>query len=57
MTPGRRLDSVPKKACFGSFFPGDVMETPTDYTHVDGNLVENEERKDGRGKRQNMYKF
>ena len=33
------------------------MDTPADKTHVDGNLVENQERKDGRGNRQNMDKF
>ena len=41
VTPGRRLDSVPKKACFGSFFQVMSWTHRTDYTHVDGNLVEN----------------
>ena len=46
-----------QEGMFQQFFPGDVMETPTHYTHVDENLVENLERKDERGNRQNMDKF
>ena len=33
------------------------MGNPAHYTHVDRNLVENKERKDGRGKRKNMDKL
>ena len=30
-----------QEGMFRQLFPGDVMDTPADYTHVDGNLVEN----------------
>ena len=33
------------------------METPTDYTHVDRNLVQNSDRQDGRDNKQNMDKL
>ena len=34
VTPGRRLGLFSREQ-FGQLFPGDVMGTPADYTHVD----------------------